>query len=97
MISEDQPVLFKLLSLKASSRLLVRMTLQLVELNTVQFLKPLLAELTGEVVVRLWSVFLHVPVQGCTLATLVATNLTLERCFSCVSPSVNFKVILALK
>lgn len=73
------------------------MALQLVELNTVQFLESLLAELTGEVVVRLRSVFLHVPVQGRTLATLVATNLTLERCFSCVSPSVNLQVILAFK
>lgn len=47
------------------------------EFDAVQFLKPLVAELAGEVVVRLWSVLLHVPVKGGPLATLVATDLTL--------------------
>lgn len=49
------------------------------EFDTVQLLEPLVTELTGEVVVGLWSVFLHVPVQGCALATLVATDFTSDR------------------
>lgn len=49
------------------------------EFNTVQLLEPLLAELAGEVVLGLWSVFLHVPVQGRALATLVATDFTSDR------------------
>ncbi len=49
------------------------------EFNTVQLLEALLAELTGEVVLGLWSVLLHVPVQGRTLATLVATDFTPDR------------------
>lgn len=67
------------------------------EFNAVQLLEPLLTEFTGEVVVGLCSVFLHVPVQGRTLATLVATDFTLEWCFSCVGPPVNLQVILTLK
>lgn len=59
-----------------SRRLFVRVTLQFVELHTVQLLEPLVAELTGEVVVGLRGVLLHVPVQGRALATLVATDLT---------------------
>lgn len=46
------------------------------ELNTVQLLEPLVTELTREVVVGLWSVLLHVPVQGRSLSTLVATDFT---------------------
>lgn len=59
-----------------SGGLLVWVALQLMEFNTVQLLEPLLTELTGEVVVGLRSVFLHVPVQGRALATLVATDFT---------------------
>ena len=71
--------LFLFSSLQVSGGLLVGVALQLVELNTVQLLEPLVTELTGEVVVSLWSVFLHVPVQGRTLATLVAADLTSDR------------------
>lgn len=46
------------------------------EFNTVQPLEPLATELTGEVVVSLWHVLLHVPVQGGTLATLIPTDFT---------------------
>lgn len=54
------------------------MAFQFVELNAVQLLKPLVTELTSVVVLGLRSVFLHVPVEGGTLATLVATDLTPE-------------------
>jgi len=37
--------------------------LQLVEFDTVQLLEPLVAEIAGEVVVGLWGVFPHVPVE----------------------------------
>lgn len=81
----------------ASGGLLLRVALQFMKFNTVQLLKPLVAELAGVVIVGFRGVLLHVPVQRCTLATLVATDFTLQRCFSCVSPPVNFQVILTLK
>lgn len=59
-----------------SGCLFVWMALQFVEFNAVQLFKPLLTELTGVVVVGLWSVFLHVPVEGGTLAALIATDFT---------------------
>lgn len=46
------------------------------ELDTVQLLKALVAELAGEVVVRLRRVLLHVPVQRRALPTLIAADLT---------------------
>lgn len=52
------------------------MTLQLVELDAVQLLEAFVAEVAGEVVVRLRRVFLHVPVQRRALATLVAADFT---------------------
>lgn len=52
------------------------MTLQLVELDAVQLLEAFVAEVAGEVVVRLRRVFLHVPVQRRPLATLVAADFT---------------------
>lgn len=55
------------------------MALHLVEFDAVQLLEALVTELTGVVVVRLRSVFLHVPVERGTLPTLVATNLTPKR------------------
>lgn len=64
------------LVLDTSDELLVWVAFQFVELNAVQLLKPLVTELTGVVVLGFWSVFLHVPVEGGTLATLVATDLT---------------------
>lgn len=62
-----------------SGCLFVWMALEFVEFNTVQLFKPLLTELAGVVVVGLWSVFLHVPVEGGTLATLIATDFTSNR------------------
>lgn len=62
-----------------SGCLLVWVALQFVEFNAVQLLEPLLAELAGVVVVGLRSVFLHVPVEGGALATLVATDFTSDR------------------
>lgn len=62
-----------------SCGLLVRVALHLVEFDAVQLLKPLVTKLTGVVVVRLWSVFLHVPVQRGALSTLVAANFTPRR------------------
>lgn len=62
-----------------SGCLFVWMALQFVKFNTVQLFKPLLTELAGVVVVGLWSVFLHVPVEGGTLATLIATDFTSNR------------------
>lgn len=55
------------------------MALHLVEFDAVQLLEALVTELTGVVVVRLRSVFLHVPVQRGTLATLVAANFAPKR------------------
>lgn len=49
------------------------------EFDAVQLLKPLVTKLTSVVVVRLWSVFLHVPVQRGALSTLVAANFTPRR------------------
>lgn len=46
------------------------------ELNTVKLFKPLATVFAGEVVVGLGGVFLHVPVERCSLATLVPTDLT---------------------
>lgn len=46
-----------------SGGLLVWVALHLVEFDAVQLLKPLVTELTSVVVMRLRSVFLHVPVQ----------------------------------
>lgn len=60
----------------SSGGVLVRVALQLVELDAVQLLEALLAELAGEVVVRLRGVLLHVPVEGRPLAALVAADLT---------------------
>lgn len=62
-----------------SDHLLVWVAFQFVEFNTVQLLKSLFAELAGVVVVGFWSVFLHMPVKGGTLATLIATDLTPDR------------------
>lgn len=62
-----------------SDHLLVWVAFQFVEFNTVQLLKSLFTELTGVVVVGFWSVFLHMPVKGGTLATLIATDLTPDR------------------
>lgn len=59
-----------------SGRLLFRVALQFMELNAVQLLEPLVTELAGEVVKRLGCVLLHVPVQGRTLAALVAADFT---------------------
>ncbi|XP_051846552.1 cilia- and flagella-associated protein 47 [Antechinus flavipes] len=44
--------------------------------------EALATALTGEVVLHLSRVLLHVPIQGCSLATLVTTDLTLQRGFS---------------
>lgn len=62
-----------------SDHLLVWVAFQFVEFNAVQLLKSLFAELAGVVVVGFWSVFLHMPVKGGTLATLIATDLTPDR------------------
>lgn len=62
-----------------SGALLVRVALHLVEFDAVQLLKPLVTELTGVVVVRLRSVFLHVPVQRGALPTLVAADFTSKK------------------
>lgn len=59
-----------------SGGLLVWVALHLVEFDAVQLLKPLVTELTSVVVMRLRSVFLHVPVQWSALSTLVAANFT---------------------
>lgn len=62
-----------------SGGLFVWVALHLVEFDAVQLLEALVTELTGVVVVRLRSVFLHVPVQRGTLPTLVATNFAPKR------------------
>lgn len=80
-----------------SGHLLFRVALQFVEFNAVQLLELLVAELTGEVIKCLRNVFLHVPVQGCALAALVATDFTLEGGFSCMGPPVDLQMILALE
>lgn len=59
-----------------SAALFVWVALHLVEFDAVQLLKPFVTKLTGVVVVGLWSVFLHVPVQRGALPTLVAANFT---------------------
>lgn len=84
MVSEGQHTQFMLVGSivsyqpcrDASGRLFLRVALQLVEFNTVQPFEALVTELTCVVVVGLWSVFLHVPVEGRSLAALVATDLT---------------------
>ena len=60
----------------SSGGLLVRVALQLVELDAVQLLEALPTVFTGEVVVSLRGVLLHVPVQRRPLSTLVTTDLT---------------------
>lgn len=77
----------------SSVSLLVRVALELVELDAVQLLKALAAVFAGEVVVGLGSVFLHVPVEGGPLATLVPADLTLQRSLSRVRASVHLQVI----
>jgi hypothetical protein len=47
-----------------------------VKLNTVKLFKPLATVFAGEVVVGLGGVFLHVPIERRSLATLVPTDLT---------------------
>lgn len=64
------------------------------ELNTVKLFKPLATVFAGEVVVGLGGVFLHVPIERCSLATLVPTDLTLKGRLSCVRAPVNLQVIL---
>ena len=46
------------------------------EFDAVQLLKPLSTVLAGEVVMGLWLVLLHVPVQRRPLSTLVPADLT---------------------
>lgn len=52
------------------------MALELVELDAVHLLEPLVAQLAGEGVLGLWSVLPHVPVEGGPLAAPVAAHLT---------------------
>lgn len=61
---------------KNSGSLVIRVALQLVELDAVQLLEALPAVLAGEVVVDVRGVLFHVPVQGGPLPALVATDLT---------------------
>lgn len=57
----------------------VWMAFELVELDTVEFLKALAAVLAGIVVVCLGHVFLHMPVEGSPLTTLITTDLAPAR------------------
>lgn len=60
----------------SSDGLLLWVALQLVELDAVQLLEALATVFAGEVVVGLRRVLLHVPVEGGSLPTLVAADLT---------------------
>lgn len=62
-----------------SSGLSVRVAFELVELDTVEFLKAFATVFTGVVEVCLRRVLLHVPVERSPLPTLITTDLAPAR------------------